>query len=353
MHTGYLNCLVLLALLTSSCKSSGGPVSSGPEPEKGGSKPRTGSIGVVGDTADVKSSTKSGLVLMGGGTDVDEAFQWMIERAGGGDAVIIRVSGTDAYNPYVKKLGSLNSVETLKIDSRSLANNEEVATIIRHAELLFIAGGDQSDYVNYWKGTKTADAINYLLKDKKVPVGGTSAGCAILGSSYFTGARGSVTSEEALNDPTSSLIDIDHDDFLKAPFLNHVITDQHYLTRNRQGRHVVFISKVLTDLQQDARGIASDERTAVCIDEQGVAMVFGESKAYFLQSSIDKKPEIRKAGEKLEWNQNNHAVAVYEINGSPTGAGHFQVTDYMDPAQKGGRWYWWWVKNGELKQILK
>ncbi len=32
-----------------------------------------------------------------------------------------------------------------------------------------------------------------------------------------------------------------------------------------------------------------------------MARVFGESKAYFLQSSIDKKPEVRKAGEKLEW----------------------------------------------------
>jgi hypothetical protein len=36
---------------------------------------------------------------MGGGTDVDAAFQWMCQRSGGGDFLVIRATGTDAYNP--------------------------------------------------------------------------------------------------------------------------------------------------------------------------------------------------------------------------------------------------------------
>ena len=45
-------------------------------------------------------------VLMGGGPDVDEAFRWMISRAGitpktGGRFVVIRATGTEAYNPYI------------------------------------------------------------------------------------------------------------------------------------------------------------------------------------------------------------------------------------------------------------
>lgn len=109
---------------------------------------RPGSLGIVGDAADVKTTTESGTVLMGGSTDVDAAFQWMIARSGGGDVVVIRASGTNAYNPYISKLGKINSVETLKIDSRELANNDTVAAVIRNAEMLFIAGGDQANYMS-------------------------------------------------------------------------------------------------------------------------------------------------------------------------------------------------------------
>jgi len=48
---------------------------------------------------------------MGGGTDVDAAFEWMIERAGGGDFLVLRTTGTDAYDPYIYAMGGVNSGE--------------------------------------------------------------------------------------------------------------------------------------------------------------------------------------------------------------------------------------------------
>ena len=56
---------------------------------------------IAGNPADAPAAQtlSPGLVIMGGGTDVDAAFQWMCERAGGGDFVVIRTTGTDAYNP--------------------------------------------------------------------------------------------------------------------------------------------------------------------------------------------------------------------------------------------------------------
>src|SRR5262249_53599175 len=53
----------------------------------------------VGSASDVGTTTTAGTVLMGGGTDVDAAFQWMCERSGNGDFLVIRATGTDAYNP--------------------------------------------------------------------------------------------------------------------------------------------------------------------------------------------------------------------------------------------------------------
>src|SRR5436189_784388 len=59
---------------------------------------------VVGNPEDVQTATRPGLVLEGGGADIDESFEWLIERSGGGDFVVIRATGTDAYNPYIAKM---------------------------------------------------------------------------------------------------------------------------------------------------------------------------------------------------------------------------------------------------------
>jgi len=313
---------------------------------------RPASIGILGDTTDVVSKTSGGSVLMGGGTDVDAAFQWMIGRSGGGNVVVIRASGTDDYNPYIDSLGKVSSVETLKIDSRALANNDTVARYIHNAEMLFIAGGDQSNYMKYWKGTKTMAAINYLLNVKHVPVGGTSAGCAIMGGFYYSGEFESITAKQALSNPYDTLLRVYDNDLLHAPFLKHVITDQHYVTRSRQGRHVAFLSRIITDKNVYADGIAADEKTAVCIDDKGKAIVLGKSKAYFLITDPKKSPELCAPGKPLNWNRNQQAIKVYELPGSESdnNNGSFDVCTFNTTKAHGGKWYWWWVDNGELKQ---
>lgn len=311
---------------------------------------RPSSLGIVGDTTDVNTSAKAGTVLMGGGKDVDAAFKWMIDKSGGGNVVIIRASGTDAYNKYVFSLGKVSSVETLKIDSRELANNDTAIRIIRNAEMLFIAGGDQSVYMKTWKGTKTADAINYLISKKKVPVGGTSAGCAILGQIYYSGEAGSAVSKEVLADPYHKNVTLYKNDFLQVSYLNNVITDQHYVTRSRQGRLVVFLSRIITDWNIFAKGIAADERTAVCIDGKGKAQVLGTGKAYFINSSKGKKPEVCEPGKPLHWIAGSKALKVYEIEGATGGNASFNVSNFKTRKASGGKWFWWWVANGELKQ---
>jgi cyanophycinase-like exopeptidase len=343
-----------------SLRAEDGPVSGGGATKPGAGvlvRSRPASIGLVGDSANVEKTVSAGMVLMGGGRDVDAAFKWMINRSGGGDVVIIRSSGTDAYNSYVDALGSVNSVETLKIDSRDLANNDTVAYIIRNAEMLFIAGGDQSTYMKYWKGTKTEQAINYLLNEKKAPVGGTSAGCAILGGLYYSGENGSVTSSEALQNPYVNTVNLYNNDFLKAPYLQQVITDQHYLTRGREGRSLVFAGRILKDWNVSARVIAADERTAVCIDKNGKASVYGDysetraySHAYFILTDPSKAPEQLEANKPVIWNKGGKAVAVYEIAASVNGGGSFDLSNFDKAGAAGGKWYWWWVDKGKLNK---
>src|SRR5437763_5277695 len=118
----------------------------------------------VGNANDVSTVTTPGTVLMGGGTDVDAAFQWMCQRSGNGDFLVIRATGTDAYNPYIQQLcPNENSVSTLIIPNRAAPSDPFVVSTIQHAEALWIAGGDQSNYINFWHRTAVESALNSLI----------------------------------------------------------------------------------------------------------------------------------------------------------------------------------------------
>jgi hypothetical protein len=47
---------------------------------------------------------EAGYALMGGGSDLDEAFRYLCEKGKGGDFLILRVLRSADYNPYIKKL---------------------------------------------------------------------------------------------------------------------------------------------------------------------------------------------------------------------------------------------------------
>ncbi|HYI12843.1 MAG TPA: cyanophycinase [Thermoanaerobaculia bacterium] len=266
----------------------------------------------TGSQNDVTTATTAGTVLMGGGTDVDAAFQWMIGKSGGGDFVVIRTTGTNAYNPYIYGLGTVNSVETLIIKSRAGAADPFVVAKIRNAEAVWIAGGDQSTYISYWKGTPVADAINYVANVKKAPVGGTSAGLTVLGQFIYTGASGSVTSSQALANPYHSYVTLDRD-FVQIAHLSGVITDSHFVPRDRMGRLVAFLGRIVKDgWASSVRGIGIDEATAILVNPDGSATRVGSGAAYFMTSAG--VPQTCISGTPLTYT----GLAVYKVSGGAT-----------------------------------
>ncbi len=106
----------------------------------------------LGDKADFTTTPAAGTAMMGG-EDLDDAFRWLCKKANRGDFLVLRARGDGEYNAYVNGLCKLNSVATLIIPDRNSAQEPAVAEIIRHAEAVFIADGDQSRYVNFWRGT--------------------------------------------------------------------------------------------------------------------------------------------------------------------------------------------------------
>lgn len=235
------------------------------------------------DAASAASPATSALVLMGGGSDVDDAFRWMIAKAGGGDFLVLRASGAEGYNAYVYALGDVDSVETLVVKTRSAAADPYVIDHIRHAEAIFIAGGDQYDYIRLWKGTPLQAALEDALA-RKVPLGGTSAGLAVLGEVDYSAANDSVTSAQALADPLNRNVTLDVG-FVTAPGLAGTITDTHFVTRDRMGRLMAFVARMVSDglvALAQTRAVAVDEATALVVDN-GVATRLGSGAAYFLR----------------------------------------------------------------------
>jgi cyanophycinase len=240
----------------------------------------------VGNALDVSTPTTAGVVLMGGGTDVDTAFQWMCGRSGGGDFLIIRTTGTDAYNPYVKSLcPGLNSVATLIVPTVAGANDQFVATAMQQAEAIWIAGGDQSTYVANWQGTMLQAELNAAASQRQVPVGGTSAGMMVLTQFIYSAlASQGVTSSQALANPYNKYMSFARD-LAAVPNLENTIGDSHFVTRDRMGRTLAFMCRVAKDhWSVTPRAIAVDEETALEIDGRGKAVVVGNGAAYFLSA---------------------------------------------------------------------
>jgi cyanophycinase len=269
-----------------------------------------------GNPQNVQTHAEAGVAMMGGGGDLDEAFRWLCARADGGDFLIIRAHGSTDYNPYVAGLCQMNSVATLVIPSRKAAENRRVAEIIGQAEAIFIAGGDQSRYVNFWKGTPVEDAINAHLAAGR-PIGGTSAGLAVLGEFVYGCLEdkpndADLSSREVLADPYFKRVTVVRD-FLKVPGLDNILTDSHFATRDRMGRSLGFLARIVEDgWSKTPREIAIDEKSALLVDAGGRARVVGTGLGvYFLQ--VTDPPETCKPGQLLTLRN----VAAYR---APTGA---------------------------------
>jgi cyanophycinase len=235
----------------------------------------------------------------------------MCQRSGSGDFLVIRATGTDAYNPYIQQLcPAENSVATLIIPNRTAASDPFVISTIQNAEALWIAGGDQSNYINYWQGTPVQQELNGLIA-RSVPVGGTSAGMNVLAQFIYSAqASQAITSSEALADPFSKYITLVRD-FVNVSILQGIIDDPHFVTRDRMGRDLAFMCHIYTNGWSSApRDISIDEKTALLIDDSGSGKVVGSSTVYFLHAPG--APQACQSGIPLTY-QN---IAVYRINAS-------------------------------------
>jgi cyanophycinase-like exopeptidase len=175
------------------------------------------------------------------------------------------------------------------------------------------------------------------LIDRGVPVGGTSAGLAILGEFGFPALNDSAYSEASLKDPYNDRVMIDRG-FLAIPHLEDTITDTHFKKRDRLGRTLVFMARILQDgMAKEVRGIGVDEKSAALLEPNGSMTVVGPGTgAYFYR--IATAPKICKPNTPLTFT----GINVYHV---PPGA-TFSVTAWNG---SGGSAYTLNVESGVIQ----
>ena len=241
--------------------------------------------------AETPKAAKGWICAEGGGNAnkgnwSDEVFGWMVEKSGKGAVAVIGavpIEGDERIALFTK-LGA-SSVISLVIDEKN-ADTPEIGDAIAKCKLIFIRGGDQSRYVNWWKGTATQRAIIGVFEKGGV-VGGTSAGCAVLGELVYDARHGGLSPRDALADARHPDLTLTHD-FLS--FVPDVLFDTHFTERGRLPRLVVMLAREQVDTGRAFVGLGVDPRTAVCVGPDGIAEVRGEGTVTMLRLPALPKP---------------------------------------------------------------
>jgi cyanophycinase-like exopeptidase len=106
----------------------------------------------------------------------------------------------------------------------------------------------------------------------------------------FDACKGTILSNEALEDPYDRRLSFTYD-FFDWAYLDRIVTESHFTERDRMGRAMAFLARQIQDGRADtALAVAVDERTSVVVDHGGVARVIGEGTAYFILA--DHPPEV-------------------------------------------------------------
>jgi cyanophycinase len=235
----------------------------------------------IGNSKNREASSKELYLLLGGGKNEEVGFTHFLKAAGGGDVLVISAK-PELNHRYTHDLWNMaeangilvDSVETISFLSKEAGDKPFVLSKIKKAEAIFFTGGDQSRYLLRIKGTKAHQALLKKISSG-TSVAGTSAGLAVMGEYIFSALKGGLSSSYVLKNPHGNEITIDSG-FLKIDLLKGLITDTHYMNRNREGRLLGFMFRTQFDYKlQSLYGVGIDEQSSLTISKKGMVAIGG------------------------------------------------------------------------------
>lgn len=230
-----------------------------------------------------------GLVLSGAGllNAPVSAMEWLRSHIGdatgrAGNVVILSASGGREDEDALYRDASFASVQEVVIppcaDSEAV---DAMVTYVNGADAVLFAGGDQANYAR-WRGGSLIRAVQAVYEHGGF-VGGGSAGLAIQGAVGYDSVAAdrlhpgddnyAVTTQNALRDPFEP--EISFTSLFAWQPLADTITDTHFAVRNRFGRLVAFLARVVNDKlgPNPYYGLGVDEGSVVLVGPDGMATV--------------------------------------------------------------------------------
>jgi cyanophycinase len=198
-----------------------------------------------------------------------------VALAGGKDARIAVIStasslGPEAgerYREIFTELGAA-AVRPLHAVTRTQANDEYAAHLVRDASGVFLTGGNQLRLSSTIGGTRLADAIMARFQAGAV-VAGTSAGASAVSSHMIAFGASGATPKHRMAQIAAGL-----------GLLPGVIVDQHFQQRNRLGRLLSLIAQ-----NPSLLGLGVDEDTAGVVGPDQVMEVIGRGSITVVDGS--------------------------------------------------------------------
>jgi cyanophycinase len=248
----------------------------------------------IGSKSDRATSPEELYLLLGGGKNEAIGMGNFLRAARGGDILVI--SGKDVLNHrYTFDLWNtaeeqginIDSVETISFLDRKASKSRFIIKKIQQAEAIFFTGGSQAKYINRIKGTPVHRALLDRVR-KGIAIAGTSAGLAVMGEYIFSAKKGGLRSRYVLQNPHSDRITIDHD-FLEIPLLQNLITDTHFMNRDREGRLLGFMFRTqYAHSLKTLHGVGLDEVSSLQISRDGMVAQGG---VYLYRSQRNSPPQ--------------------------------------------------------------
>jgi cyanophycinase len=188
-----------------------------------------------------------------------------VTLAGGRDARISVIAtasslGMEAAERYRQVFTELGAAEVAPLNAvtRTQANDEHAARLVRDSSGIFLTGGNQLRLSSMLGGTRLADAIMQRFTAGAV-VAGTSAGASAVSSHMIAFGASGATPKHRMAQIAAGL-----------GLLPGVIVDQHFQQRNRLGRLLSLIAQ-----NPSLLGLGVDEDTAGVVGPDQVMEVIG------------------------------------------------------------------------------
>ncbi|MCA3004719.1 MAG: cyanophycinase [bacterium] len=156
---------------------------------------------------------------------------------------------------------------------------------IASAGAVFMRGGSQTEYAQWWGRAGEAGTVAHAIAGvywSGGVVGGTSAGCAVLGEWVYDAAGGSCGPRDALRDGQTKRIS-----FVTGllDLVPGVLFDTHFGERGRLARLPVMLGRLQQSHAARPLGVGVDARTALLVGPDLVGEVLGPGSVTVLRLS--------------------------------------------------------------------